>query len=144
MRIAGAALNQIPIDWSTNLRNIRTAIEQAKAAGVELLCLPELCLTGYGCEDLFLSDWMPQTALAHLQLVRPWTQGICVVVGLPVRLNGAHLQHGRSAARRADSGLCGQAVSGQRRGALRNPLLHGLGGGRNYDCGLGRGRVAAR
>ena len=86
MRIAGAALNQIPIDWENNLRNIRTAIEQAKAAGVELLCLPELCLTGYGCEDLFLSDWMPQTALEQLQLVRPWTDGICVVVGLPVRL----------------------------------------------------------
>ena len=88
MRIAGAALNQIPIDWENNLRNIRTAIEQAKAAGVELLCLPELCLTGYGCEDLFLSDWMPEAALAHLQLVRAWTQGICVVVGLPVRLPG--------------------------------------------------------
>lgn len=88
MRIAGAALNQIPIDWENNLRNIQTAIEQAKAAGVELLCLPELCLTGYGCEDLFLSDWMPESALAHLQQVRPWTQGICVVVGLPVRLPG--------------------------------------------------------
>ena len=88
MRIAGAALNQIPIDWENNLRNIRTAIEQAKAAGVELLCLPELCLTGYGCEDLFLSDWMPQAALAHLQAVREWTHGICVVVGLPVRLPG--------------------------------------------------------
>ena len=86
MRIAGAALNQIPIDWENNLRNIQTAIEQAKAAGVELLCLPELCLTGYGCEDLFLSDWMPEAALAHLQKVREWTQGICVVVGLPVRL----------------------------------------------------------
>ena len=88
MRIAGAALNQIPFDWENNLRNIRTAIEQAKAAGVELLCLPELCLTGYGCEDLFLSDWMPLAALAHLQQVRQWTQGICVVVGLPVRLPG--------------------------------------------------------
>ena len=88
MRIAGAALNQIPFDWENNLRNIRTAIEQAKAAGVELLCLPELCLTGYGCEDLFLSDWMPLAALAHLQHVRQWTQGICVVVGLPVRLPG--------------------------------------------------------
>jgi NAD+ synthase (glutamine-hydrolysing) len=87
MRIAGAALNQIPIDWENNLRNIQTAIEQAKAAGVELLCLPELCLSGYGCEDLFLSDWMPEAALAHLQRVREWTQGICVVVGLPVRLN---------------------------------------------------------
>ena len=88
MRIAGAALNQIPIDWENNLRNIKTAIEQAKSAGVELLCLPELCLTGYGCEDLFLSDWMPEAALAHLQKVRKWTRGICVVVGLPVRLPG--------------------------------------------------------
>ena len=88
MRIAGAALNQIPIDWENNLRNVQTAIEQAKAAGVELLCLPELCLTGYGCEDLFLSDWMPEAALAHLQIVREWTNGICVVVGLPVRLSG--------------------------------------------------------
>ncbi|MCC3153864.1 NAD(+) synthase [Hymenobacter sp. BT770] len=87
MRIAGAALNQIPIDWEHNLRNIRIAIELAKENGVELLCLPELCLSGYGCEDLFLSDWMPQAALAHLQQVRQWTNGICVVVGLPVRLN---------------------------------------------------------
>ena len=88
MRIAGAALNQTPLDWENNLRNIQTAIEQAKAAGVELLCLPELCLTGYGCEDLFLSDWMPEAALAHLQTVRQWTDGICVMVGLPVRLPG--------------------------------------------------------
>ena len=86
MRIAGAALNQIPIDWENNLRNIGAAIEQAKAAGVELLCLPELCLTGYNCEDLFLSDWLPASALAHLQKIRPLTAGICVVVGLPVRL----------------------------------------------------------
>jgi NAD+ synthase (glutamine-hydrolysing) len=87
MRIAGAAINQIPFDWTHNLRTIREAIEQAKAAGVELLCLPELCLTGYNCEDLFLSDWLPQSALEHLQQVRPWTDGICVVIGLPVRLN---------------------------------------------------------
>ncbi|GAA3928821.1 NAD(+) synthase [Hymenobacter algoricola] len=88
MRIAGAALNQIPFDWQHNLRTIREAIEQAKAAGVELLCLPELCLTGYGCEDLFLSDWLPESALAYLQQIRPWTQGILVCVGLPIRMQG--------------------------------------------------------
>ncbi|OUJ73118.1 NAD(+) synthase [Hymenobacter crusticola] len=88
MRIAGAALNQIPFDWQNNLRNIEEAIKQAKAQGVELLCLPELCLTGYNCEDLFLSDWLPEAALAHLQQIRPWTQGILVCVGLPVRLHG--------------------------------------------------------
>jgi NAD+ synthase (glutamine-hydrolysing) len=86
MRIAGAALNQIPFDWAHNIQNIRTAIEEAKADGVELLCLPELCLTGYNCEDLFLSDWLPAAALTHLQQIRPLTEGICVVVGLPVRL----------------------------------------------------------
>jgi len=87
MRIAGAALNQIPFDWAHNIQNISDAIAQAKAAGVELLCLPELCLTGYNCEDLFLSDWLPASALAHLQKIRPLTAGICVVVGLPVRLH---------------------------------------------------------
>ncbi len=86
MRIAGAALNQIPLDWTHNLENIRIAIELGRQNGVELLCLPELCLTGYGCEDLFLSEWMPASALTHLQAIRPWTEGICVVVGLPVRL----------------------------------------------------------
>jgi NAD+ synthase (glutamine-hydrolysing) len=30
---------------------------------------------------------MPEAALTHLQKVREWTQGICVTVGLPVRLN---------------------------------------------------------
>ncbi|TGE23277.1 NAD(+) synthase [Hymenobacter metallicola] len=88
MKLAGAALNQIPFDWQHNLRTIKEALDQAKAAGVELLCLPELCLTGYGCEDLFLSDWLSAEALEYLQQVRPWTQGILVCVGLPVRLNG--------------------------------------------------------
>ena len=88
MRIAGAALNQTPLDWANNLRNIQEAIAQAKTDKVAILCLPELCLCSYGCEDLFLSDWMPEAALAHLQQVRAWTENICVVVGLPVRLNG--------------------------------------------------------
>ncbi|WP_394368457.1 nitrilase-related carbon-nitrogen hydrolase [Hymenobacter qilianensis] len=88
MRLAGAALNQIPFDWHHNLRTIREAIEQAKAAGVDLLCLPELSLTGYGCEDLFLSDWLSASALEYLQQIRPWTTGILVCVGLPVRIDG--------------------------------------------------------
>ncbi|TLM93212.1 NAD(+) synthase [Hymenobacter jeollabukensis] len=90
MRLAGAALNQTPIDWENNLRNIREAIEQARAARVELLCLPELCLTGYGCEDLFLHDWLSETALQHLQTVRGYCTdpGMVVCVGLPVRLDG--------------------------------------------------------
>ncbi len=85
MRLAGAALNQTPLDWATNLTNIRAAIDQARAAGVGLLCLPELCLTGYGCEDLFLHPWVADAAEEHLRQLLPDTHGLCVVVGLPVR-----------------------------------------------------------
>ncbi|UYZ57496.1 NAD(+) synthase [Hymenobacter latericus] len=90
MRLAGAALNQTPIDWQNNLRNIQEAIQLAQEAGVELLCLPELCLTGYGCEDLFLHEWLSEAALGYLQQVRQWCTdpNMVVCVGLPVRLNG--------------------------------------------------------
>ncbi|AYA37233.1 NAD(+) synthase [Hymenobacter oligotrophus] len=90
MRLAGAALNQTPIDWQNNLRNIQEAIQQAQDAQVELLCLPELCLTGYGCEDLFLHDWLSEAALGYLQQVRQWCTdpNMVVCVGLPVRLSG--------------------------------------------------------
>lgn len=86
VKVAGAALNQIPIHWDNNLKNIREAIELAKPAGVKILCLPELCLTGYGCEDLFLSKWLPEKALSIIPQIVPWTRDIAVTIGLPIAI----------------------------------------------------------
>ncbi|MFN9769942.1 MAG: nitrilase-related carbon-nitrogen hydrolase, partial [Planctomycetota bacterium] len=55
LRIASAALNQTPLAWEGNFQNIRRAIELARAQQASVLCLPELCVTGYGCEDAFHS-----------------------------------------------------------------------------------------
>lgn len=88
IKVAGAALNQIPIHWENNLQNIKNAIALAKSQGVKILCLPELCLTGYGCEDLFLSDWVPEKALSLLPEILPETQQIAVTIGLPIRWDG--------------------------------------------------------
>lgn len=85
LKLAGACLNQTPIDWGNNLGNIKSAIEAAKEEKIDVLCLPELCITGYGCEDLFLSQWLPETALEKLEEIIPYTKGIAVTVGLPVR-----------------------------------------------------------
>lgn len=87
MKIAGAALNQTPLDWDTNLSNIKEAIEQAKSQEVRVLCLPELCITAYGCEDLFLSDWLVEEALSHLPKIVALCNNITVSVGLPIRKN---------------------------------------------------------
>ena len=87
LKLAGACLNQTPIDWDNNLRNIKSAIDEAKSAGVDILCLPELCITGYGCEDLFLSQWLPEKALEKLIDIIPLIKEIAVTVGLPVRFD---------------------------------------------------------
>lgn len=65
--LAGATLNQTPLDWEGNLDNIIQAIAMAKEKKVDLLCLPELSITGYGSEDLFLSYWYPKKALDSIK-----------------------------------------------------------------------------
>jgi NAD+ synthase (glutamine-hydrolysing) len=86
IRIAGAALNQTPLDWANNLDNILKAIEVAKKQHVKILCLPELCITGYSCEDLFLAEWFTEKALSTLNVIQQKCDGITVSVGLPVRI----------------------------------------------------------
>lgn len=84
IKLAGAALNQTPLDWDNNLENIREAILVAQSESVDILCLPELCITGYGCEDLFLSKWLPGKALNYLDQIVKWCDQITVSVGLPI------------------------------------------------------------
>lgn len=89
IKLAGAALNQTPLDWKNNLGNIREAISIAQSEGVSILCLPELSITGYGCEDLFLSNWLPKSALKHLAEIVGWCADISVCIGLPIRYENA-------------------------------------------------------
>src|SRR5690606_5630079 len=88
VRIAGGTVNQIPLDWTNNTQNILSAIAEAKSNDVSVLCLPELCITGYGCEDLFLSEWVPARALEQLRVIKEHCSDITVAVGLPVRIDG--------------------------------------------------------
>ncbi|HEX6765890.1 MAG TPA: NAD(+) synthase [Polyangiaceae bacterium] len=84
VKVAVAALNQTPLDWDRNRRNIALAIEAARERGVGILCLPELCITGYGCEDAFLSPGTREKALELLAEIVPETRGIVVTLGLPL------------------------------------------------------------
>jgi NAD+ synthase (glutamine-hydrolysing) len=89
IRLAAAALNQTPMAWDTNLRHIRAALAAARDAGVGILCLPELCLTGYGCEDMFFSPGIQRRALGLLVELAPDTAGLVATLGLPVFHEGA-------------------------------------------------------
>ena len=86
IKVAGAAVNQTPLDWSGNLRRLKAAIREARDQGVSLLCLPELSICGYGCEDTFFSDYVLQNSLDSLRHIAAECEGIVVSVGLPMEL----------------------------------------------------------
>lgn len=83
-----ASLNLIPLDFEHNSRLIIDAINSAKSKGVSILCLPELCVSGYGCEDAFLFPHIAEKSLEYLQRIQGETSGIAVVVGLPLWVRG--------------------------------------------------------
>ncbi len=85
LKVSAACLNQTPMDWGGNLRRISGAIAEALEDGVDVLCLPELAITGYGCEDMFLA---PDTCLRAEQMLNDiigLAPDMVVVVGLPWR-----------------------------------------------------------
>lgn len=82
--VASGMVNQTPMDWEGNRINLINAIFQARVAGATILCLPELAITGYGCEDAFLSPGVGERALEELQNLLPETEGMIVAVGIPV------------------------------------------------------------
>jgi NAD+ synthase (glutamine-hydrolysing) len=84
VRVAAAALNQTPLDWDNNRANIEAALEAARERGVGVLCLPELCISGYGCEDAFFSPGVRRTAMDVLLEIVPKTSGLIACLGLPV------------------------------------------------------------
>jgi NAD+ synthase (glutamine-hydrolysing) len=116
IRLGGSALNQTPLDWDGNRDRIVAAITAARAAGVSILCLPELSITGYGCEDAFLSPGVVRMAWRMLDEIAPHSAGIAVAVGLPVRFeNGvydaaAFLADGRLAGIVCKQNLAGDGI----------------------------------
>ncbi|MFO0872929.1 MAG: NAD(+) synthase [Phycisphaerales bacterium] len=84
IRVAAAVLNQTPMDWDRNAANIRGAIAEAQRRNVDILCLPELCVSGYGCEDAFFSPALRRMAWRVLREILPDTRGMIVSLGVPV------------------------------------------------------------
>lgn len=89
IRVGAGCLNQLPLDWSGNRQRILAAIAQAREAHVSVLCLPELAITGYGCEDQFLSHEVAERSWESLVEIANYTKEMVVAVGLPVWVKNA-------------------------------------------------------
>lgn len=89
IKVAAAVVNQTPLAWEANKANILGAIAEARSQGASILCLPEMCISGYGCEDAFHSPGLERTAQAVLEEIVPHTRGMIVSLGLPLGFQNA-------------------------------------------------------
>jgi len=63
IKVAAASVPLRVADCGYNAQQCAAAVSQAKRLGVRILALPELCLTGYTCHDLFGQEALRQGTL---------------------------------------------------------------------------------
>src|SRR5438132_3573517 len=81
LRVALAQVNPIVGDLDGNASLITDRIKEAREKGADVVCFPELALTGYPPEDLVLKPSFVRDNLRQLESVVAATAGISAVVG---------------------------------------------------------------
>jgi NAD+ synthase (glutamine-hydrolysing) len=85
MRLALAQIDPTVGDLEGNGDLIVARIEEARAAGADLVVFPELAVTGYPPEDLLLRPGFVHAARASLDRIAAETRDIVALVGVPLR-----------------------------------------------------------
>jgi len=77
-------------DVEFNAKEIIAAFKQADKEGAKIIVFPELCLTGYSCEDLFLQEKLLSGAREGLLKIAKATKtsDALVFVGMPLCVEG--------------------------------------------------------
>ena len=90
IKVAAGSPRIAVADVEANAAQIRALIQRADAEAANLLVLPELCLTGYTCGDLFYSELLLEAARDALCSIADFTRGKAplVVLGVPLMANG--------------------------------------------------------
>jgi len=85
VRIGLAQINCKVGDIEGNLNKIIAYISSAKDSGVDILCFPELSVTGYPPEDLLLKPNFINDCIGTLDRIRKVSGNIAVIAGFPDR-----------------------------------------------------------
>ncbi len=90
-RLTLAQLNATVGDIDGNAAQARGAWDEAKAAGADMLALPEMFITGYNTQDLVMKPAFHQAAIAAIEaMAKDCADGPAIAIGGPA-LEGAEL-----------------------------------------------------
>ena len=90
VKVAAVTPKVVVADTAYNADVICDGIAEAAAAGAKIIVLPELCITGYSCGDLFLQEKLLREAKNALLKIAGFTSFMdCLIfVGLPYAYRG--------------------------------------------------------
>ena len=85
----GAIVNEIHLcDPIWNALEIIRNLKIAEEKGVEIVTTPELSLTGYTTQDMFLNDDLYQGVLKAIEMLKEYSKNssIVFIVGAPIKV----------------------------------------------------------
>jgi NAD+ synthase (glutamine-hydrolysing) len=85
LRVALAQIDPTVGDIEGNVAKVIEGIERARDAGAQLVVFPEMVITGYPAEDLWLKEHVLRDARAAVEEIAAAGEGIVSFVGFPER-----------------------------------------------------------
>ena len=103
IKVAAAVPTIKVADVDYNIQQIESLAAQAEGHGVEVMVTPELCVTGYSCQDLFREQLLLDKAEEGILRLLDFTRklDVIIIVGCPVVINSllyncaVMVQHGQ-------------------------------------------------
>lgn len=86
IKVAAAIPSVKVADCSYNVQQIESLIAMAEGKGVEVIVFPELCITGYTCQDLFKQTLLLEQAETSVLMLLDFIRKLDIIsiVGVPV------------------------------------------------------------
>ncbi len=90
VKVAAITPNVKVADVDYNCQEIVKRIQEAAQKDAKVMVFPELSITGYTCQDLFLQDALLEAAKCGLKTIKNYSRNIdgIIFVGLPLDFNG--------------------------------------------------------
>ena len=90
IKVAAITPNVKVADVDYNCQEIVKRIQEAAEKDAKVMVFPELSITGYTCQDLFLQDALLEAAKCGLKTIKNYSRNIdgIIFVGLPLAFNG--------------------------------------------------------
>lgn len=93
IKVASAIPSLKVADCDYNEKQIESLILQAEGKGAEVIVFPELCITGYTCQDLFAQQLLLDRAEEALYHILDITRSLKIIsiIGMPLQINSVLL-----------------------------------------------------